>query len=87
MTSNIAESTNNVLKADRELAVIELLDAIWHRVANLRVEQEKAAEAEIEKGVVSTAYTMTAIKEGCKWAQSNTVCLLLLQLYLLTPMA
>ena len=77
MTSNIAESTNSVLKADQELAVLELLDAIWHRVANLQVEQEKAAEEEIGKGMVSTTYTMKAIMEARKWAQSNQVSLLL----------
>ena len=32
LTSNIVESVNKLLQEDRSLSIIELLDAIWHRV-------------------------------------------------------
>jgi len=41
-TSNIAESLNKLLKFDRELAIVELLD-VWHRVIENRA--SRLAEA------------------------------------------
>jgi hypothetical protein len=32
LTQNIAESVNAILKKDRTLSIIDLLNAIWHRV-------------------------------------------------------
>jgi len=31
-TLNIAESFNKLIRTDRELPIVELLDALWHRV-------------------------------------------------------
>jgi hypothetical protein len=37
LTQNIAESINAILKQDRVLSIIDLLNAIWHQVMSERV--------------------------------------------------
>ena len=72
-TSNIVESLNNILKLDRELNIIELLDTIWHRTMELRSQRYTEALQAITTGVQYTSFVTTAVQEGRKWAQSNRV--------------
>jgi hypothetical protein len=55
-TSNIVESQNGVLKLDRELPIVPLLDAIWHRVMEKRADRLCAATALLEAGREMTPF-------------------------------
>jgi hypothetical protein len=72
-TSNVAESLNQVLRFDRELPILELLDSIWHRVMEKRADRLAAALKAIEEGRDTTPFVEGKIVEGRKWAQSNHV--------------
>ena len=44
--SNVVESVNKVLKLDRELPILQLLDALWNHIMDLRFYQlEEATSA------------------------------------------
>lgn len=71
LNSNIAESINRLLKSDRELTIVDLLNAIWHRVMDKRSDRLRRATEDAAGGMVYTSYAMAM--EGRKWAQSNAV--------------
>ena len=70
-TSNIVESQNSVLKLDRELPIVALLDSIWHRVMEKRAERLASAQALLAAGRVMTPAVEVVIAEGRQWAQGN----------------
>ena len=72
-TSNVAESLNQVLRFDRELPIMELLDSIWHRVMEKRADRLAAALLAAEEGRLTTPFVEGKLMEGRKWAQSNSV--------------
>ena len=43
LTSNIVESVNKGLKLDRELPIVQLLDALWNRVMDTRFKRLELA--------------------------------------------
>lgn len=57
-----------MLNCDRELAVTELLDAIWHRVMAQRSTHSQAGD-----GVLYTAGCTPEIEESPKWARYSTI--------------
>lgn len=62
-----------MLNCDRELAVTELLDAIWHRVAAERAAHLANAIKQAGEGVLYTADCTPETEESRKWAQYSTV--------------
>lgn len=73
LTINVTESVNHMLNCDRELAVTELLDAIWHRVAAERAAHLANAIKQAGEGVLYTADCTPEIEESRKWAHYSTV--------------
>lgn len=77
LTSNIAEQMNNVLRFDRELPTVDLLDTIWNRTMVLRSDRREAARTWlIVDGTKQLQYTPWAhrlVDAAVKWARSNTV--------------
>lgn len=71
-TSNISESFNFILKADRELPVLGLLDQIWHRNMQSRSDRLRKAERLLNKGRVYTPLLEGLIRAGRNYVQSNT---------------
>ena len=71
LTSNIAESVNKILCEDRSLSIIELLDAIWHRVMTDRASRLREAQKQTQDGLVWTSYCRTKLEYGRCWAHSN----------------
>ncbi|KFZ19703.1 hypothetical protein V501_00553 [Pseudogymnoascus sp. VKM F-4519 (FW-2642)] len=55
-TSNLVESQNQVLRFDRQLPIVELLDALWHRVMEKRLLRLQAATIAIQGGAVTTPW-------------------------------
>ena len=53
----MAESTNQFNLADRELPIVQLLDALWHRVMN--------ESSQLTSCVLWTAYANAEILESC----------------------
>lgn len=72
-TSNAVESQNAVLKLDRELPIIVLLDAIWHRVMEKRAGRLAAATALIAEGRTMTPFVEGVIIKGREKAQGNSL--------------
>jgi hypothetical protein len=70
-TSNIVESLNKTLLSDRELPIVELLDAIWHRVMAARGERLAAANKLLAAGHNTTPFVDGVVSEGRGWAQGN----------------
>jgi hypothetical protein len=75
LTSNIVESVNKLLREDRSLSIIDLLDAIWHRVMEARASSLKAAQEQLAAGLRWTSFCQTKLEYSRKWAQSNHVSL------------
>ena len=73
LTSNIVESVNKLLREDRSLSIIELLDAIWHRVMEARASSLQVAKEQLAKGFRWTSFCQTKLEYSRKWAQSNHV--------------
>jgi len=69
-TSNIVESVNNSLKLDRELSIVDLLNAIWHRVMKQRFERYQAA-CNSGPGVLYTKFCTKELGESRIWARQN----------------
>ncbi len=69
-TSNIAESFNKLIRSDRELPIVELLDALWHRVMAQRAKRSLLAEEAIAKGQWPPLIT-GLVEEGRNWARCN----------------
>jgi hypothetical protein len=72
-TSNVAESLNQVLRFDKELSIIELLNSIWHRVMEKQADRLAAALLAAKEGRLTTPFVEGKLIEGRKWAQSNSV--------------
>lgn len=72
-TSNIVESLNQVLRFDRELPIVELLDALWHRVMEKRAERLGIASLVVEAGGLTTPWVEGKLEEGRALARSNRV--------------
>jgi hypothetical protein len=64
---------NKLLKFDRKLAIVDLLDAIWHRVMENRASRLAEALAITAKGAKYTPFVAAHVNKGRKWAQSNKV--------------
>jgi hypothetical protein len=75
LTSNIAKSINKILYKDRTLSIMELLDAIWHRVISERTTHLKEAQKQVAKVVRFTSYYSTKLAYLQKWVLSNMVSL------------
>ena len=71
-TSNIVESVNHTLKAERELSIIELLNTIWHRVMNQRFERLQSA-SNPAGGQLFTKFCLRLVGESRIWAGQNVV--------------
>jgi len=69
-TSNIAESFNKLICTDRELPIVELLDALWHWVMAQRAERSLLAVEAIAKGQWPPLIT-GLVEEGRNWARCN----------------
>lgn len=73
LTMEASESVNLMLTFDRELAITELLDAIWHRVMAERTAHSANAIKQAGEGVLYTAECTPEIEKSRKWAQYSTV--------------
>lgn len=73
LTIKVSESVNLMLNCDRELAVTELLDAIWHRVMAQRSAHSANATKQAGEGVLYTAGCTPEIEESREWARYITV--------------
>lgn len=71
-TSNIVESQNNVLKKDRELSVLDLLDIIWHQVMSTRAERFVLPRNFVARGIIETSYFPGLLREQDKLSQQGT---------------
>jgi hypothetical protein len=72
-TSNIVESLNQVLRFDRELPIVELLNALWHRVMEKRSSRLQAATKALSDGAVTTPWVDSRLEEARQWAGTNSV--------------
>jgi hypothetical protein len=72
-TSNIVESVNKALIKDRELPILQLLDAIWHRVMDERATRLATATKAIINGFSYTPFCAGLVTESRKWARTNRV--------------
>jgi transposase-like protein len=77
LTQNIAESVNAILKEDRTLSIIDLLNAIWHRVMADRVSHLEEARKQARMNKKFTPYCQTKLEYARKWMGSNIVSLIL----------
>ena len=64
ITSGISEAFNSLIAEDRELTVLELLDALWNRLAELRATRQLKAEKLHQSGQVFTPYAMKLLRES-----------------------
>lgn len=71
-TSNVSESFNFILKADRELPILELFDQIWHRNMQSRSDRLREAERLLCNGRLYTPLLEDIIPMGRSHAQNNT---------------
>lgn len=73
LTSNIAESCNNLLLTHREMPVVQMLNEIWHLVMHTRATRRTEAEKSQADGQLFTRVAMYEIQESKRWANSNYV--------------
>lgn len=64
------ESVNSLLKLDRELSIVELLNSIWHKLMGQRFDRYQAASSPGE-GVAYTKFCTMALGESRIWARQN----------------
>ena len=64
---------NQVIKLDQELAIIELLDALWHCVMAKWAEHLAATLTALSEGQVMTPFIEGKLTEGRFWAHQNTI--------------
>ena len=72
-TSNIVESLNQVLRFDRELLVVEMLDNLWYRVMEKRAQRLLIASKALAEGSLTTPWVEGKVEEAWTWALSNIV--------------
>jgi hypothetical protein len=68
LTSNIVESANASLKAEREMPILQLLNEIWHRVMHIRTQRLSNAEALASKGQRFSDFAMKQLRDRRKLA-------------------
>lgn len=71
-TSNVVESTNNFLKFDREMSILDMLNEIWHKTMDLRYKRYLAA-CNTDLGQRYTDFAMKAILCSREWSKRNIV--------------
>ena len=69
-TSNIVESVNSTLKLDRELSIVELLNAIWHKVMSQRFDRYQEAIG-TGPAILYTKFCTQLLGESRVWARQN----------------
>jgi hypothetical protein len=79
-TSNIVESINKALVEDRELPILQLLNALWHRVMDERAFRLTTAIKAISEGFAYTPFCASLVAESRQWARTNQVSSPLLQI-------
>lgn len=62
ITQGIAECFNSIIKSDRQLSPLELLQSIFLRVCQMRNERLKRAKALIQQGHTYTPYALSLLK-------------------------
>lgn len=72
-TSNVVESMNNLLKDERELSILDLLNEIWHLTMSQRFKRHEIACILLEKNQVYTDFCLQQLRNSERWAQKNTV--------------
>jgi hypothetical protein len=74
-TSNIVESINSLLLEDRKLAIVDLLNALWHKVMDLRFTRLNDATHKIAtlRGQLHTEFALERLKDSLKFAQQRRV--------------
>lgn len=72
-TSNIVESVNKALIEDRELPILQLLDALWHRVMDERATRLTTATKAILEGFAYTPFCAGLVTKSRQWARTNQV--------------
>lgn len=73
-TSNIVESMNRVLKGDRELSILDLLNEIWSYTMEQRFKRATQANGLLERGEqLHTDYCMQKLQESKQWSLKNEV--------------
>lgn len=62
--SNVIESLNKALVEDRELLILQLLDALWHRVMDKRAFRLTTATKAISEGFTYTPFCASLVAES-----------------------
>ena len=70
-TSNIVESMNGALKEHRTRPILDLLDAIWHKVMSTCADRFALAQSLVAKAATKTPYLTGLLREQDKWSQQN----------------
>ena len=71
-TSNVVESTNNFLKFDREMSILDMLNEIWHKTMDLQYKRYLAA-CNTDPGQRYTDFAIKAILSSRDWSKRNIV--------------
>jgi hypothetical protein len=72
-TSNVVESVNNLLRDERELSILDMLNEIWHLTMHQRFERFTIATSLIAKGQTLTDFCLKKLLDSRQWAQKYTV--------------
>lgn len=71
-TSNVVESMNSVLKSERGLSILELLNEIWHITIEERFQRyQKACKTAQQQ--IHIDFCLSALVKSRQWAAKNTV--------------
>lgn len=71
-TSNIVESMNHVLRPQRELPILEMLNDIWHLTMNTRYERYLATSSQVGIDLHSD-FALQKLIISRNWSRHNTV--------------
>lgn len=72
-TSNIVEAMNKVLKSERELSILDLLNELWHLTMKYRFDRLTLANNLLSKNQKITDFALKKLAESQKWAAKNIV--------------
>jgi hypothetical protein len=70
-TSNIVETQNNILKLNRKLLILTLLDFIYHRVMEKRALRSQIAAKLVESGKPTAPYVEEILQDAKQPALAN----------------
>lgn len=70
-TSNVVESMNSTLRAERELSVLDLLNEIWHLTMAERFKRFERATELLKRKQKYTDFCLKHLNHSSKWAQKN----------------